>query len=133
MPKRHKVAVYGTLMAGERNERWVADALDRRPCTLRGTLYDTGRGYPAFVPDDAGGEVKAEPLSVTDEPLAQMDILEGYPTLYSRESVKAVLEDGTTVRAMVYVMNTLPRGAKVILGGDWSCWRKAFISHYKIV
>lgn len=119
MAKRHKVVVYGTLMAGERNERWAADALDRRPCTLRGTLYDTGRGYPAFVPDDACGEVKAELLTVTDVTLARMDILEGYPTLYSRESVKAVLEDGTSVKAVVYVMNSLPRGATVIRGGEW--------------
>ena len=48
-----------------------------------------------------------------------MDVLEGYPTLYSRESVKAVLEDGSEAVALVYVMNTLPRGAKVIPGGDW--------------
>ena len=119
MAKRHKVAVYGTLMADERNKRWAADALDRRPCTLRGTLYDTGRGYPAFVPDDAGGKVKAELLTVTDATLARMDILEGYPILYRRERVKAVLEDGSEGTALVYVMNTLPRGAKVIPGGDW--------------
>ena len=119
MAKRHKVAVYGTLMAGERNERWAADALDRRPCILRGTLYDTGRGYPAFVPDEAGGDVKAELLTVTDATLARMDILEGYPTLYRREWVKAVLEDGSEAVALVYVMNTLPRGARVIPGGDW--------------
>lgn len=124
MAKRHKVVVYGTLMAGERNERWAADALDRRPCTLRGTLYDTGRGYPAFVPDEAGDEVKAELLTVTDATLARMDVLEGYPTLYSRESVKAVLEDGSEAVALVYVMNTLPRGVKVIPGGDWRIfWR----------
>ncbi len=123
MAKRHKVAVYGTLMAGERNERWAADALDRRPYTLRGTLYDTGRGYPAFVPDDAGGEVKAELLTVTDATLARMDILEGYPTLYRRENVKTVLEDGFENEALVYVINTLPRGAKVIPGGDWRNFR----------
>lgn len=80
MAKTFKVAMYGTLMAGERNERWAADALDRRSCTLRGTLYDTGRGYPAFVPNNAGGEVRAELLTVTDATLARMDILEGYPT-----------------------------------------------------
>ena len=119
MAKRHKVVVYGTLMAGERNERWAADALDRRSCTLRGTLYDTGRGYPAFVPDNAGGEVRAEILTVTEATLARMDILEGYPILYRRERVKAVLEDGSEGTALVYVMNTLPRGAKAISGGDW--------------
>ena len=123
MAKRHKVAVYGTLMAGERNERWAADTLDRRPCVLRGTLYDTGRGYPAFVPDDAGGEVSAELLTVTDATLARMDIVEGYPTLYRRETVAATLANGTTAAALVYVMNRLPAGAKVIHGGDWKQFR----------
>ena len=55
MARTFKVAVYGTLMAGERNEWWAADALDRRPCVLRGTLYDTGWGYPAFVPVSTAG------------------------------------------------------------------------------
>jgi len=123
MANRHKVAVYGTLMAGERNERWAADALDRRPCVLRGTLYDTGRGYPAFVPDDAGGEVKAELLTVTEATLARMDILEGYPTLYRKESVKAVIDGDSEAVVLVYVMNTLPRGAKVIPDGDWRSFR----------
>lgn len=124
MAKRHKVAVYGTLMAGERNERWAADALDRRPCTLRGTLYDTGRGYPAFVPDDAGGEVRAELLTVTDATLALLDGLEGFPWLYGHRKVKAVLEDGREVEAMAYVMNGLPAGAKVIASCDWREYRR---------
>lgn len=119
MAKRHKVAVYGTLMAGERNERWAADALDRKPCTLRGTLYDTGRGYPAFVPDDAGGEVRAELLTVTQATLSRMDRLEGHPSLYRRERVTAALSGGGVAEAWVYVMNRMPRGAKVIGSGDW--------------
>lgn len=48
-----------------------------------------------------------------------MDILEGYPTLYRRENVKTVLDNGSETVVLVYVMNTLPRGAKVIPGGDW--------------
>ena len=119
MVKTFKVAVYGTLMTGERNERWAADALDRRPCVLRGTLYDTGLGYPAFVPDADGGEVKAELLTVTADALARMDVLEGYPRLYRREVVQAVLENGSIETAMVYVMNHPPECAKTITNGDW--------------
>ena len=114
-----KVAVYGTLLAGERNERWAAGAISRVPCVIRGTLYDTGCGFPAFVPDADGQEVKAEILTVTAEGLAHMDILEGYPRLYRRDEVEAVLEDGITVKAMVYVMNRLPERATVIASGDW--------------
>ena len=123
MAKTFKVAVYGTLLAGERNERWAADALDRRPCVLRGTLYDTGWGYPAFIPNADGGEVKAELLTVTEATLARMDVLEGYPRLYRREVIPIVLGDGSVETAMVYVMNKLPRGAMVIASGDWREFR----------
>ena len=123
MAKTFKVAVYGTLMAGEKNERWAADALDRRPCVLRGTLYDTGWGYPAFVPNMDGGKVKAELLTITATTLARMDVLEGYPRLYRREVIPIVLGDGSVETAMVYVMNKLPRGAKVIADGDWRKFR----------
>jgi Gamma-glutamyl cyclotransferase, AIG2-like len=42
--------VYGTLMPGRL--RWplvAADVVRQRPSAVRGTLYDTGRGYPALV------------------------------------------------------------------------------------
>ena len=114
-----KVAVYGTLLAGERNARWADGALSRVPCVIRGTLYDTGYGFPAFVPGEDGRVVKAEMLTVTAEGLAHMDVLEGYPRLYRRDVVEATLEDGTAVKAMVYVMNRLPEQAAVIESGDW--------------
>ena len=78
---------------------------------------------PRLVPDNAGGDVRAELLTVTDAILARMDILEGYPTLYQRETVKVVLDNDSETVALVYVMNTLPRGAKVIPGGDWEIIR----------
>jgi len=116
--KAYKIAVYGTLMAGQRNEHWGADARSRVPCTIRGVLYDTGWGYPAFVPDDGGRDVAAELLDVTPETLARIDVLEGYPTLYVRETVAATLADGSVVTAMVYVMKKLPEGARVVEGGE---------------
>jgi gamma-glutamylcyclotransferase (GGCT)/AIG2-like uncharacterized protein YtfP len=114
-----RVAVYGTLMTGERNEHWGADARSRVPCTIRGVLYDTGWGFPAFVPDEHGRDVAAELLDVTPETLARLDVLEGYPTLYGRETVAATLADGSVVQAMVYVMRKLSEGARVLSGGNW--------------
>ena len=114
-----KVAVYGTLLAGERNEGYADGAISRVPCTIRGTLYDTGWGFPAFVPDGNGREVKAEVLTVDAKVLKSMDGLEGYPRFYRRDEVEAVLEDGSAVKAMVYVMNRLPERAAVIVSGDW--------------
>ena len=44
------IAAYGTLRSGERNERFCQNAISRRIATISGTLYDTGWGFPAFVP-----------------------------------------------------------------------------------
>ena len=114
-----RVAVYGTLLAGERNERWAAGALSRVSCVIWGVLYDTGCGFPAFVPDANGREVKAELLTVDADGLASMDDLEGYPHFYRRDDIVATLADGKAVQAMVYVMNRLPPRATVIASGDW--------------
>lgn len=118
-----KVATYGTLMVGERNEHWGQDALERVPCVLRGRLYDTGWGYPAFVPDKDGQEVASELLTVSAATLAHMDVLEGVPRLYRRELVTALV-DGKPVEVQVYVMNRLPARAKSINCGDWRICRK---------
>ena len=48
-----------------------------------------------------------------------MDRLEGYPRLYRREEIEAFTAEGGRVRAWVYIMNSLPKDAKVIEGGDW--------------
>lgn len=111
-----------------KGHEWAGGNHEKHEKHEGGRLYDTWRGYPAFVPDNAGGDVRDELLTVTDAILAWMDILEGYPTLYRRERVKVVLEDSSKSVALVYVMNTLPRGAKVIPGGDWLCLEKSIHS-----
>ena len=50
--------------------------------------------------------------------MQRVDELGGYPRLYRRETVLTVLEDWSVEAAMVYVLNTQMRGAKVITGGD---------------
>ena len=114
-----RVAVYGTLMKGQRNEHWGADARRRVPCTIRGVLYDTGWGYPAFVPDDDGRNVAAELLEETPETLARIDVMEGYPRLYMREQMAATIADGKVIQTLVYVMKKLPDRATIIPSGDW--------------
>ena len=113
----HKVFVYGTLLTGEGNAHWAKGAR-RHPAWTHGTIYDTGFGFPAFV---KAGETKivGELLTVDDEGFASMDRLEGYPRLYRREEIEAFTPEGGRIRAWVYIMNSIPNGAKVIEGGDW--------------
>ena len=113
-----RIIAYGTLMTGERNHGFCRNAVSIRPCTIRGTLYDTGWGFPAFVPGDTG-TVKAELIEIPVADWPAMDELEGFPDLYGRWLIPAVPEEGSTVTAWVYVMNALPKQARVIPGGDW--------------
>lgn len=112
----HRVFVYGTLLTGERNARWALGARRVR-ATAKGTIYDTGFGYPAFV---RKGEtrIEGELLLVDEEGFKSMDRLEGYPRLYRREEIMVTTESGRR-KAWVYIMNRLPEHAKVIESGDW--------------
>ena len=111
------IAVYGTLRVGERNHHYAANAISNRPCTFKGTLYDTGWGFPAFVPQGKT-KVTAELVEVTMSDWADIDHLEGYPRLYDRKLIPVTLPDGTTAEAWVYIMNHLPEQAKAIKSGD---------------
>ena len=115
--EEHKVFVYGTLLRGEHNAHWAGGAR-RTPAWTHGTIYDTGFGFPAYVRE---GEAKivGELLTVDAEGFASMDRLEGYPRLYRREQIDVFTLGGGRVRAWVYIMNSLPKDAKVIAGGDW--------------
>ena len=120
--KTVKLIVYGTLMSGERNHRFCRNAVNITPCTVTGTLYDTGYGFPAFVPE---GEnmVAAELIEIPFEDWEAVDRLEGYPRLYDRLMFPAKLENGTKVSGWVYVMHNLPEMATVIESGSWKEYR----------
>ena len=76
-------AAYGTLRSGEHNERFCRNAVSRRSATISGTLYDTGWGFPAFVPE-GDTPVTVELIEIPIRDWADVDRLEGYPRLYDR-------------------------------------------------
>ena len=117
-----KLIVYGTLMSGERNHRFCRNAINITPCTVTGTLYDTGYGFPAFVPE-GDGVVKAELIEIPLADWADVDRLEGYPRLYDRQLLQAMLTDGGEATGWVYIMTELPEEAKVIESGNWKEYR----------
>ena len=112
------IAAYGTLRSGERNERFCRNAVSRRSATISGTLYDTGWGFPAFVPKGKT-KVSVELIEIPIRDWENVDRLEGYPRLYDRVLTDFRLPDGSTVQAWIYTMNHLPEQAKVIPSGDW--------------
>ena len=120
--KTIKLIVYGTLMSGERNHKFCKNALSIEPCTVTGTLYDTGCGFPAFQPDGEN-TIHAELIEIPLRDWFAIDRLEGYPKLYDRQLFPAKLDDGTDVSGWIYVMHTLPPMAKVIKNGDWKEYR----------
>ena len=117
-----KLIVYGTLMSGERNHRFCRNAVSLTPCTITGTLYDTGYGFPAFVPE-SGGVINAELIEIPLADWVDIDRLEGYPRLYDRQLLQATLADGGKTTGWIYIMNTLPPMAKVIESGSWKEYR----------
>ena len=117
-----KLIVYGTLMSGERNHRFCRNAVSITPCTVTGTLYDTGCGFPAFIPE-GNTVVNAELIEIPIADWAAVDRLEGYPRLYDRQLLQATLTDGGEATGWIYIMNTLPPMAKVIESGSWKEYR----------
>ena len=116
--KTVQIIAYGTLMTGERNHHFCRTAVSIQPCTITGTIYDTGWGFPAFRPE-GNATVRGELMEIPIADWPAVDQLEGYPRLYDRMLVPATLEDGGTVKAWVYVMNNIPTQARVIASGDW--------------
>ena len=112
------IAAYGTLRSGERNERFCRNAVSRRSAAISGTLYDTGWGFPAFVPKGKT-KVAVELIEIPIRDWADVDRLEGYPRLYDRMLMDFTLDNGEQVKAWIYIMNTLPEQAKAIVSGDW--------------
>ena len=98
-----KLIVYGTLLSGERNHHFCRNSVKITPCTVIGTLYDTGCGFPAFQVK-GNTTVKAELIEIPFEDWEAVDRLEGYPRLYDRQlypakSWKAI--PGSTIASFI--------------------------------
>lgn len=102
------VAVYGTLMRGERNEHWAREAGAEvvGEGTVLGWLWDTGCGFPAIQTGGHLMRVAVEVLATDWAGVAHMDVLEGYPNLYERETVRVTMDD-RTVDALIYQMRDM--------------------------
>ena len=120
--KTVKLIVYGALLSGERNHHFCRNVVKIPPCTVIGTLYDTGYGFSAFQME-GNITVQAELIEIPIADWAAADRLEGYPRLYDRQLISCTLADGTTDTGWIYIMNTLPPMAKVIKSGDWKEYR----------
>jgi gamma-glutamylcyclotransferase (GGCT)/AIG2-like uncharacterized protein YtfP len=123
-----RVFFYGTLMTGfNRRKRTGIDSMLEwvGRGRIRAALFDLGI-YPAAIPDPDGvvwGEVyRARDI---DKVLAGLDEIEGYSpampevSLYNRQQVPVVYEDGSTGEVWVYFYNAPLGRAERITSGDY--------------
>jgi gamma-glutamylcyclotransferase (GGCT)/AIG2-like uncharacterized protein YtfP len=126
--------VYGTLRPGEHNHDLflLGRTVSEVPGRLTGTVLYDGPGYPYAV-EEPGGVVCGELVTADPEQYGQLlgilDRLEDYTpgdpgNVYERVVRDVTREDGTSVRAWVYVAAPavaarLRARGKLIEGGDW--------------
>ena len=119
---RTRVFVYGTLLSGERNHRYLVHArlIAEARTQPAFTLHDLG-GFPGLV---SGGDhaVVGEVYEVDEPTLAAMDRLESHPDFYRRTSI--VLEDGSAVEAYLLPPEQVS-DRPIIASGSWRARDKA--------
>lgn len=123
--------VYGTLMMGQK--RFNYPALEPIRESIRegkvcgAVLYDLGDFPGMMLAEDKESCVYGEVHEFTsvDKAVKILDRLERYnlndikSSLFRREEVTTIIDDGTEIRAWAYFYNQPIRNAKRILSGDW--------------
>lgn len=101
MSNKQLVFVYGSLKKTFWNNIILSDSVFLREDTTTNTfsMYDLGM-YPCITEDPNGWPVKGELYEVDPFVFGHLDLLEGYPNLYTRELVE--LSSG--VEAWIYFM-----------------------------
>lgn len=116
------IFVYGTLLRGESNHRFLARASFVAEARSAPSFELVDLGYfPALI---AGGQtaVHGEVYRVDDETLRRLDRLEGHPHFYTRTGI--ALEGG--VQAQTYLLPGSQAGsAQRIASGSWRARHEA--------
>ena len=116
-----RVFVYGTLLAGESNHRYLTSArlVSEAKTEAAFRLYDLGP-YPGLVA--VGGHAVFGEVYEVDEPtLATLDRLEGHPRFYVRKSI--VLASGDAVETYLLMPHQVV-GRPIIVSGSWRLHQK---------
>lgn len=107
--EEHLVAVYGTLKKGHSNYyRYLTsskhigrgETKDKYPLLVRGLPYlleEKGKGH----------KVTVDVFKVSDEKLADLDILEGHPRWYVRKQIPIKMSDGKVLMCWIYFNPTV--------------------------
>jgi gamma-glutamylcyclotransferase len=120
-PDTTRIFVYGTLLSGEHNHRWLQGASFIAPARTPPSfeLRSLG-GFPGLV---ARGRtaVEGEVYEVAPSTLEALDRLEGHPSFYRRTKVR--LDDGT--EAETYLLEPPDvAGCPAISSGSWRTHRQ---------
>lgn len=123
------VATYGSLRRGMHNTRvnqmagGVLVGLGRTDDNIN--LYDLG-SFPSvsLTHDSQGSTVVVEVYETAIEGGLEgpYDRLEGYPHFYNRTEVPVTLDNGDTLTAWIYHIDS-DRDREVLNGGDWCLYR----------
>ena len=116
----HLVFVYGTLRKGFHNNRLLANSHFEGIGSAYGVkLYNAGL-YPAALIDPKSALV-GEIYEVDDNTLARLDMLEGVPHLYRRETVDCDLDDDSDaeLQAYIYIWSQPVDRLSPVPGGDY--------------
>jgi len=114
--------VYGTLKQGGKYHAYLEEAnLVSEHASAKGSLYDTGLGYPAFSlagSDDVVGEV----YDIPDVLWPALDFLEDCvgdeSDLYEKKTLTVQTENGT-LEAVVYLARQQDLLKTKISSGNW--------------
>lgn len=104
-----RLFIYGSLQPGGPNERVLAGIEGEwERAVIKGKLVEDGwgadLGYPALVIDDQGDEIAGYVFTSERLSAAWTDLDEFEGEQYERVVATVTLEDGTRVRAHVYVL-----------------------------
>lgn len=117
---KHRVLVYGTLKNGYGNNRVMfrdggkAEFVSR--AITREKLYVADGGFPMATrhlppgaKPDVAGQLVGEVWAMNDIAFANCDKLEGHPNFYTRQKIRASLDNGGNSSIWIYLIEN-PRG-----------------------
>lgn len=113
-----KVFVYGTLKKGHGNHRLLRQSRYLGRCYVEGKWGMVNLGaFPAVVEAETPTKIFGEVYLIDTKTLMSLDILEGYPTFYTRTKV-----DTPWKKAWMYHLNTQHRDMQQYDLMNFACW-----------